>query len=56
MQALTSVAAKPASSARPPSAAMSPRRPGAIPPMPPIWMPMEAMLAKPASQSIRLQT
>ena len=38
---------KPASIAREPSLARSSRRDGAIAPMPPIWMPIDAKLAKP---------
>ena len=47
MQAVMKFAKVPASSARSPSRARSPRRSGARAPMPPIWMPMELKLAKP---------
>ena len=49
MQALTKLARVPATRARTPRRARSFRRSGASTPMPPIWMPMEPMLAKPQS-------
>src|SRR5262249_37196957 len=47
MEALIRVTRKPANSARGPNWAISPRRVGAMPPMPPIWMPIDATFAKP---------
>ena len=49
MVAVISVATEPPSTARMPKRAMSCRRSGASEPMPPIWMAMEAKLAKPHS-------
>lgn len=52
IEALISVATKPASSARPPSRARSPRRAGAMPPIPPSWIPIDAKFAKPVSAKV----
>ena len=45
--ALMNAARLPATIARRPKRAISPRRSGARPPMPPIWMPMDEKFAKP---------